>query len=268
MAQAPHAEGARPSAPETTKERVTPHAGFAERYTEGTYLEHAPDWHAGDSAWKAGKVLEMLQRNRMEPRSVCDVGCGAGEILAQLRPRLNPQVRLLGYDISAHAISLARSKEAGNLSFRHGDFSRDGSERYDLLLLLDVFEHVPDYLSFLSQLRARGRRFIFHIPLDLHAQSVLRGSRHMLEMRREFGHLHYFTIETALATLADTGYAVLDHFYTWDHEDQELSLRESWRRPWRWGVQQLDRTLFKLDPRLAARLRPHFNVMVLAEPAP
>ncbi len=251
-------------------------ATFTERYTGGTYLEHAPDWHAGDSAWKAGKVFEMIERNQLRPSSVCDVGCGAGEILALLRPRLMaqqalapeaPGLRLVGYDISAHAIALAKKKEADNLSFRQGDFSREASDPCDLVLVLDVFEHVPDYLSFLTQLRARGRRFIFHIPLDLHAQSVLRGSRHMLEMRREFGHLHYFTIETALATLADTGYRVLDQFYTWDHEDLELPLRESWKRPWRWGVQQLDRTLFKLEPGLAARLRPHFNVMVLAEPA-
>ncbi|MEY4545581.1 MAG: hypothetical protein RL685_1776 [Pseudomonadota bacterium] len=246
---------------------------FTERYTGGAYLEHAPDWHAADSAWKAGKVFEMIERNRLQPTSVCDVGCGAGEILVQLRPRLGQQVRLVGYDISAHAIQLAKTKEASNLCFRQGDFSRDSdfarnaAESHDLVLLLDVFEHVPDYLSFLTQLRARGRRFIFHIPLDLHAQSVLRGSRHMLEMRREFGHLHYFTIETALATLSDTGYSVLDQFYTWDHEDQEVSLRQSWKRPWRWGVQRLDRALFALEPELAARLRPHFNVMVLAEPA-
>lgn len=237
---------------------------FDERYTDGAYLEHAPDWHAGDAEWKAGKVAEMIERHQLTPASVCDVGCGAGEVLARLRARTGEGVRFSGFDISPQAIALAKTQQAPNLSFQQLDFLRDSTEVYDLALLLDVFEHVPDYLSFLEQLRPRSRHFIFHIPLDLHAQSVLRGSRYMLEMRKEFGHLHYFTSETALATLEDTGYSVLDHFYTWDHEDLALGLRDSWKRPWRWGVQMLDRTLFALEPALAARLRPHFNLLVLA----
>jgi hypothetical protein len=32
--------------------------------------------------------------------------------------------------------------------------------------------------------------------------------------RQQAGHLHYFTKETALATLRDTGYDVVDWFYT------------------------------------------------------
>jgi SAM-dependent methyltransferase len=237
---------------------------FTERYTQGAYLEHAPDWHTGDAEWKAGKVLEMIERHRLQPATVCDVGCGAGEVLAQLRSRLNRATRFSGFDISPQAIDLARSKEATNLKFFKLDFSRDTSEVFDLVLLLDVFEHVPDYLSFLSKLRPRGRHFIFHIPLDLHAQSVLRQSRYMLAMRREFGHLHYFTLETALATLTDSGFAVLDHFYTWDHETLPLSSHDLWAHPWRWGVQALDRVLFNRAPALGARLRPHFNSLVLA----
>jgi len=237
---------------------------FSERYTDGAYLEHAPDWHAGDAEWKAGKVFEMIERHRLGPSSVCDVGCGAGEVLARLRARMGPGAQFSGFDISPQAVTLARGKEAANLRFFNLDFARDTNEIFDLVLLLDVFEHVPDYLSFLGQLRARGRHFIFHIPLDLHAQSVLRKSRYMLSMRKEFGHLHYFTLETALATLADTGYTVLDHFYTWDHETLPLTTRELTSRPWRWGIQALDRALFHWAPGLAASLRPHFNALVLA----
>lgn len=241
---------------------------FDERYTDGAYLEHAPDWHAGDAEWKAGKVAELLERHPLPLASVCDVGCGAGEVLARLRARSGAGVRFSGFDISPQAIALARAKEAPNLSFHQVDFLRDTAEVYDLVLLLDVFEHVPDYLTFLRQLRTRGRHFVFHIPLDLHAQSVLRGSRYMLEMRKEFGHLHYFTSETALATLQDTGYSVLEHCHTWDHEDLALGVRASLKRPWRWGVHLLDRALFALEPALAARLRPHFNLLVLASAQP
>jgi SAM-dependent methyltransferase len=237
---------------------------FSQRYVDGGYLEHAPDWHAGDAEWKAGKVLEMVERHGLAPRSICDIGCGSGDVLAQLHERMGAGVRFEGFDISPQAIALARAKRAPNLDFRELELSRPSSEVFDLVLSLDVFEHVPDYLSFLEQVKARGRHFIFHVPLDINAFSVLRKSDYLMVMRKEYGHLHYFTLETALATLADTGYTVLDHFYTWDHETASLSSPELLARPWRWGVRAADRALFALSPRLAASLRPHFNTLVLA----
>jgi hypothetical protein len=35
-----------------------------------------------------------------------------------------------------------------------------------------------------------------------------------LKRRELYGHIHYFTKETALATLKDAGYELLDYFYT------------------------------------------------------
>ena len=237
---------------------------FSQRYVDGGYLEHAPDWHAGDAAWKGSKVLEMIERHGLAPRSVCDIGCGSGDVLAQLHESMGTGTRFKGFDISPQAIAMARAKRAPNLDFEALDPARPNAEVFDLVLSLDVFEHVPDYLSFLDQLRSRGRHFIFHVPLDVHAFSVLRKSDYIMAMRKEYGHLHYFTLETALATLADTGYTVLDHFYTWDHETVSLTAPELLKRPWRWGVQAADRALFALSPRLAASLRPHFNTLVLA----
>jgi hypothetical protein len=85
--------------------------------------------------------------------------------------------------------------------------------RFDLVLLVDVFEHVEDCFGFLRELRGRGRREILHIPLDLCAQHVLRG-RPLMNKRRKVGHLHYFTKDTALATLEETGREVVAWSYT------------------------------------------------------
>jgi len=47
----------------------------------------------------------------------------------------------------------------------------------------------------------------------LSVQAVLR-KRGLLKRRELWGHLHYFTKETALETLKHVGYEVLDYFYT------------------------------------------------------
>lgn len=57
------------------------------QYTNGIYLEKVKDWHVGDSIWKASKVMQMIRSHQLSPASICDVGCGAGVILAELQKR-------------------------------------------------------------------------------------------------------------------------------------------------------------------------------------
>ena len=54
-------------------------------YLDGGYLAKNPGWHVEESAWKATHILRMLKQNHLSPRTVCDVGCGAGEVLKQLQ---------------------------------------------------------------------------------------------------------------------------------------------------------------------------------------
>jgi hypothetical protein len=122
-----------------------------------------------------------------------------------------PGRRYTGYDISPDAADLWRSAPQTSVSYRLGDFT-SSTETYDLLLLIDVFEHVEDYMSFLRKLSKRARWFVFHIPLEMHVSAVLR--ERQLQARQQVGHLHYFSRATALATLEDTGYRVVKAEYT------------------------------------------------------
>lgn len=82
-----------------------------------------------------------------------------------------------------------------------------------MLLMMDVFEHVLNPFSFLKKSRRHAVHFVFHIPLDLSASSILRGYP-LINARKKTGHLHYYTKDLALAILFDTGYEVLDWRYT------------------------------------------------------
>jgi 2-polyprenyl-3-methyl-5-hydroxy-6-metoxy-1,4-benzoquinol methylase len=182
-------------------------------YTGGEYASSHPTYHVEDSAWKANQILKMLQRRLLAPKFVCEVGCGAGEILRQLQQHL-PTVELFdGYDISPQAIELSRTRANSRLQFFCKDFLAADTRHYDLLLCMDVFEHVEDYLGFLRKLRARAQYKMFHIPLDLSAQAVLRGSP-IAEAKAAHGHIHYFTKDTALAALSYADYEIVDWMYT------------------------------------------------------
>jgi predicted TPR repeat methyltransferase len=233
------------------------------RYVDGSYMEEVKGWHAGDSAWKASKILEMIERHGLTPKTVYDIGCGVGEVLVELQRCMPDDVTFRGYDISPQATSIAREKQDERLEFLNEDFLVARAAPPDLLLLLDVFEHVPDYLGFLEALKDRARWFIFHIPIDLSVQSINHRSATVLEKRRKYGHLHAFTRDMALATLADTGYEVVDHFYTNDHEIDNRP--PSGLRPGL--VYRARRWLFRRKPDLAVWLFASFNCLVLARPA-
>ena len=90
-------------------------------YTDenGDYLKNNPTWHVEDSPWKAKQILTMLNRHPIHPKSVAEIGCGAGEILNQLYAALPDDVHFTGYDISSDAIRFAKQREKERLEFKH-----------------------------------------------------------------------------------------------------------------------------------------------------
>jgi len=183
------------------------------RYYDGTYLAENPDWDRKDAVWKAAKVTSILSDNGIEPASICEVGCGSGDVLAHLQKAM-PSTNFTGFDISPQAAQFWKEHNVGErLRFQLGDFHQTNRITYDVLLMLDVFEHVRDPFSFLENTRRHATHFIFHVPLDLSASTVVRGNP-LIDARKKVGHLHYYTKDLALATLCDTGYEVLDWRYT------------------------------------------------------
>jgi SAM-dependent methyltransferase len=222
--------------------------GSEELYTSGAYLEKVPDWHVEESAGKAWQILRLLKRNRLEPRTIADVGCGAGEVLRQLQMALSTQTYFVGFDISARAIELALTRANERITFTLGDIQQDTAAHFDVLLVLDVVEHVEDYFAFLRALKDKSDYKIFFFPLELSAQSVLR-PRGLLHTHDAYGHLHYFTRETALQSLADAGYQVVDEFYSPDALERPTHL--------------VGRKLLKLPRKLLYSLHQDFAVHLL-----
>jgi SAM-dependent methyltransferase len=176
------------------------------------YLQTNPTWHVEDSPWKASQVLKMLERNKLQPKSVVEIGCGVGEILNQLQQRMTDKtIQFSGYEIAPDAFKLAQTREKENLHFYCEDLLQNNNS-YDLLLMIDVFEHVDDYLGFIKKCSTKAEYKIFHIPLDISLWSVL--TNYPIGARKRVGHLHYFMKDTALATLEDAGEQVVDWFYT------------------------------------------------------
>jgi len=183
-----------------------------DRYVSGDYLDKNPTFHVERADFKAGLIADILKRHCVEPKRVCDLGCGAGEVLHLLASLFSTATNLHGYELSPQGYAMCRQREQGSLKFFNQSLFESG-EKYDLGISMDVFEHVEDPFSFLRSFRKHADQFVFHIPLDMNAQMILRGGP-ILHVRRKLGHLHYFNKDTALALLRETGYTIIDYEYT------------------------------------------------------
>ncbi len=179
-----------------------------ERYADGSYLQAHPEWHSFRSVWKAEQVMLGLQRISHKPTSICDIGCGTGLALAEVARRLGA-ARAVGFEPSPDA---PLDPTAGPMIERRSDDVTECKERFELAMMLDVFEHIEDDYGFLRKCRKLSDIHVLHIPLDAHCFNLLNNG--LDSPRREHRHLHFYTRRSALATLQESGYEILHWHYT------------------------------------------------------
>lgn len=211
------------------------------------------EWYDKDASWKAKKIYEILNNNGITPKSVCEIGCGAGDVLVNLFTHFNSSVTFTGYETAQEGYEICRQEETESIHFYNKDLLKEDAF-FDVVMAINVFTHVRDYLGFLSKLRRRGEYKIFHIPLHITIYTVLR-SRYMQNKDYMLGHLHHFNKETALGTLQGTGYQIIDYFYTSRYVDMP-------DLPFRYTFWKL---LAAINQDFAAKLLGGFNLMVLTK---
>lgn len=131
--------------------------GYAARYTE-LYLKHW--WWRAREEVVVPEVMRLLAGHRGEgkPR-ILDVGCGDGLIF----PRLEKVADIEGIEPDAALVSGTPGRTIHTVPFE--DFAP--AQRYSLILLLDVLEHLADPVGALSRCRRLlqpGGRVLLTVP--------------------------------------------------------------------------------------------------------
>lgn len=183
-------------------------------YKEGAYF-YDPNRHSEDAKYKAEAIKKVLFRylkgNSIELSSYADVGCGSGEIIKLLGKdlKLNFQTMqvLKGFDVSPH---VAKIKD-DHVDFLMSDFTKS-NEKFDLVTLNDVFEHVANPISFLTEVGKRARYVVMHIPLE----DCLAVNIRNLQKRKiaNPGHLVFLNINSAINLITYSGLKIVDYEYS------------------------------------------------------
>lgn len=103
--------------------------------------------------YKARMVLinEVIGTNISLDAKVLDFGCGSGAVLEMLKNK--GLVNIRGADVSESCVTLAKSRGLEVNLIKPG-YSELVKRKYDLILLLDVLEHIENDLEVLSILRS------------------------------------------------------------------------------------------------------------------
>lgn len=127
------------------KGRLEQNAPHDEVYDRAYYLNYV------DFVARSGVGIAGSLKDRFNPGSVIDVGCGSGEILNAIS---QTGVETFGYDNSSAALDLCREKglEVARLDLESDTIS---ARQADIVISTEVAEHIPEcfadsYVSFLA----------------------------------------------------------------------------------------------------------------------
>ncbi|SHI69027.1 class I SAM-dependent methyltransferase [Desulfofundulus thermosubterraneus] len=163
-------------------------------------------WHAGKRQIVRGQVLKFLAGRSTNQGKVrlLDVGCGDGALLRELGCLVEAE----GIDCHLPLVERAR---AGGLRVCHGDACRlpyDNATFFDLVLLLDVLEHLDDDrlgLMEAGRVLRPGGMVLVSVP----AHPWLYGSHD-----RALGHRRRYTPQSLFRTAGGAGLSVEFMSYT------------------------------------------------------
>lgn len=226
-------------------------------YNDNTYLNNNPTWHEEGASFKTDKIIQLLNINNICFENICEVGCGSGEILVQLAANYNKVEEFYGFDISKDAINIAKSKETNRIKFECKDVAKVKEENFfDLLLVIDVIEHVDDYFKFLDNITLLGKYTIFHIPLDMFVWSLFREGI-LIEFKNRVGHIHNFTEEFIESILIDKGFKIIDKIYT-----EPIGATKSFKQKF---ISITRKTLFKVHKKFCTKTIGGYSLLFLTE---
>lgn len=163
--------------------------------------------------WKVRKLIQLIPADFVV-KNILEVGCAFGVLLNNLSDRLHIKTRI-GIDISGNNIEVAKSLYP-DCNFFHGtleEFIRVipaeiQNRRFDLIVLSDIVEHIPDDLGFLKMVKKTSSYVLLNLPLE---KSFKTRNRQYGEQDPS-GHLRSYDKDLAIQLVGMAGFEVITSF--------------------------------------------------------
>ncbi|MEO8690149.1 MAG: methyltransferase domain-containing protein [Solirubrobacteraceae bacterium] len=164
-------------------------------------------WRALGARSKADHAVALCARAGLRPRTLVEIGCGDGALLAELGERWVAPV-LDGFELSPPAAELARARTIrGARRIEAYDGSRvpadDGA--YDLAVLSHVLEHVEDPAPLLREAARVAAAVLVEVPLEANRSAARPAKR---DEAARIGHIQFLDRAAVHDLVAAAGLSV------------------------------------------------------------
>lgn len=183
------------------------------------YIKNNPDLGSKDVASKVKSIKEIINQNKIIPNSILDIGCGSGAILLSLLSDYKID-KSCGIDISEIMINTAIKKDEQKLSswIRSGIFDAD-FRSFDLVLAIDIIEHIKDDDALLKKLVNWGNLFVVKVPIeDNYVVNIVKYLSFGIidsskSTEEKYGHIHHYSEKAFTELVKNSGYEILQKNY-------------------------------------------------------
>jgi 2-polyprenyl-3-methyl-5-hydroxy-6-metoxy-1,4-benzoquinol methylase len=169
---------------------------------------------------RAFHVMRLLKKENINPVKILDAGCGDGMLTFSLSRRYKDAI-ITGVDFDADLFGnckliLSRTGQS-NISFRQADLvSLNGKAEYDLIICIDVLEHIQDDQQALKNLFAALNDegvAIIHVPRNHKLNKYYLGGSSF--QRRQSDHVRDEYIEEEIVSKIEAaGFKIMEKRYT------------------------------------------------------
>lgn len=164
--------------------------------------------------------------NRISDKErVLDIGCGNGAVAFDIAKSTGALV--VGIDINAENISIAKQRhQHKNLTFIQGDALVElPNETFDIVILSNVLEHLPNRASFLIRVNEtiHPKIFLIRVPLFERDWRVPLKKEIGVEWRLDETHETEYTLETFAEEMANAGLNIKHLEVRWGEIWSELT---------------------------------------------
>lgn len=178
---------------------------MADIYNDGTYIDHNPTLGFEDAQYKFGYIKKLIERNWKEfsnkkKLSILDIGGGCGELgrlLCEYLIHQGMEITFTALDLSSKMLEVQKQTNPHISEYLNISAEDIDDRHFDITLLIDVIEHIPNYLAFTQKLKNFSKFVIFNIPIEKNLFDKMKNiyfkGQYYKWQEESLGHLHFFS---------------------------------------------------------------------------
>lgn len=164
------------------------------RFYDVQYLKQNPNLDADDVQWKVEHIKKLMGCRKFS--NILEIGCGSGLIVAELSRFIGIE-NTIGSDLSLPILYSAKTSASNNkYVLADGEVLPFKDSSLDLVLIVDVLEHIPDSTKMLKEVKRISKNLVLSVPLESgHLSNLVYHIQRLLGLtttKEQYGHIHRF----------------------------------------------------------------------------